>query len=139
MGHPLVVGRLTKKAAFEHPIGVLHQVCNMLFPVAIEKVDYRNLYHSVATGSLAHCRTCTAHKHLGCQCRVVDFHIELEELVLRNTRNALTCEVHTVTHIKKVIDTRHLLYVCLVVDEIGVGLDCRCHLIEVIALLEFDI
>ncbi len=111
----------------------------MLFPVAVEQVNERNLNHCIATRLLAHCGTRAAHKHLGCERGIVYSHIELEQLVLCCTRDALACEVDTVPHIKQVIDTRHLFNVCLVIDKVWVGLDGCCHLIEIISFFNLNI
>ena len=114
-------------------------MCNVLFPIAVEKVDERNLNHCVATWLLAHCGACTADKNLRCERGVIDAHIKLEQLVLRCTRNTLTGEVHAVTHIKQVINARHLLYVGLVIDKIWVGLYGCSNLFKVAALLNLNI
>ena len=120
-------------------LALLYQVCNMLLPVTAQQVDERNFNHCVATWSLAHCGTCTANKHLGCQRGVVDAHIELEQLILCCTRNTLAGEVHAVTHIKQIVNARNFLDVRLVIDKIWVGLYGCCNLIEVIALLNLNI
>ena len=120
-------------------ISVLYQVCNMLFPITVQQVNERNLNHCVATGSLAHCGTCTAHKNLGCERRIVYAHIELEQLVLCCARNALAGEVHAMSHVEQVVDARNLLDVCLVVDKVWVGLDGCSNLVKVVALLNLNI
>ena len=120
-------------------LALLYQMCYMLLSIAIQQVDERDFNHCVATGGLTHCGTCTAHKNLGCERGVVYSHIELEQLVLCHSRHALACEVHAVTHVEEVVNTRNFLDVCLVVDKIWVGLYGSCNLIEIIALLNLNI
>ena len=120
-------------------LALLYQMRYMLLSIAIQQVDEWYLNHSVATWSLAHCCACAAHKNLSCKRRVVDSHIELEQLVLCHSRNALAGEVHAVTHVKQVVNARNLLHMCLVIDKIWVGLDCSCNLVEVVTLLNLNI
>ena len=111
----------------------------MLFPISIQQVNKRNFNHCITTWLLTHCRTRTTDKNLGSERRVIDSHVELEQLVLGCTRNTLACEVDTVAHIKEVIYTWNFLYMCLVIDEIWIGLDGCSDLIEVITLLYLNI
>lgn len=97
---------------------------NMLFPVAVEKVDNRNLNHCITTRTLAHGSTRTTNKHLGCERRIIYSHVELEKLVLCDTRYALACKVHTMTHVKQIIHTWNLFHMSLIIDKIRVGLYC---------------
>ena len=120
-------------------LALLYQMRYMLLSIAVQQVDEWYLNHSVATWSLAHCCACAAHKNLCCKRRVVDSHIELEQLVLCCTRNTLTCEVHTVAHIEEIVNARNLLNVSLVIYKVWIGLDCCCNLVEVVTLLNLNI
>ena len=62
-----------------------------LFAVARKEVDDGDFYHGVAPRLLLHGSACHAHKYLCSQCRIVDAHIELEQLILRFT-GKLPCE-----------------------------------------------
>ena len=118
---------------------LLDKVCNMLLLITIQQVDERNLNHGVTTWALAHCSTCATYKHLRCECRVIDSHIELEQLVLCGSRYALACEVDTMTHIEQVVNRWYESDMCLVIDEVWIGLDGSSHLSEVIALLKLNV
>ena len=62
-----------------------HQVCYQLLAVAVEHIDDGNLDHGVRTRLLAHGSASHVHEHLTGERRVIDAHVELEELVLCNT------------------------------------------------------
>ena len=75
----------------------LYQVCNPLFTVARQKIDNRNLNHCIATRLLTHCSTCHTYQHLRSKRRIIDAHVEFEQLVLCFSGNALTGQVYTVS------------------------------------------
>ena len=43
------------------------------------------------------------------------------------------------THVKQCIYAGHEFHVCLIVHEVGIGLDGGSHLVEVVAILQFDV
>jgi hypothetical protein len=98
-------------------------MCYQLLTVTMEHIDDGNFYHRIGAGLLTHGGAGCIDKHLTGEGRVVDAHVELEELVLGNARYTLAREVHTVTHILEVIHARYLYYVGLIIHKIGIGLD----------------
>ena len=118
---------------------LLNKVSDKVFSVAIEKVDHRYLNHGVATGLLTHRRARRTDKHLTGQCRVVDTHIELKQLILSLARNALASHIDTVAHILEFVDTWHLDNVSLIVDKVSVGLNRSRHLIEIVAIFKLNV
>ena len=98
-------------------------MCNQLFAVAGQHVDDRDFNHGVASRALLHGSTGHVDQHLSRQCRVVDVHVEFEQLVLRLAGNAFAGQVHAVSHVFQVVDAGHLHHVGLVTGKVGVGLD----------------
>ena len=88
--------------------------------VAWEQVDWRYLYHCVATWLLLEHGSCRSHKYLTCQGWVVDRHVELEVLVLSLAGNTLSHEVNAVTYVVEGINRVNLDNVSLVMSEIVV-------------------
>ena len=76
---------------------------------------------------------------MGGQGRVVDAHVELEELVLGFAGDTLAGEVDAMPHVKEVIDALDLEDVGLVVGKIVVGFDAAGNVLEVIAGLQLDV
>ena len=100
-----------------------------LFAVAWQIVDYRYLNHRVGSGLLLHGGTSRIDKHLGGEGRIVDFHVELEKLIVRLTAHAFADEVHPMTHIIEGINALHLEDMRFIVGEIWVSLDSLRHLL----------
>ena len=62
---------------------LLYQASYEFFPVSLEHVYHRYLHHGVAARLLLHRSPSHIHENLGSEGGVVDFHRELEELVVR--------------------------------------------------------
>ena len=88
---------------------------------------------------LAHGGTGGIDQDLRGEGRVVDLHVELKHLVVRLAADAFAHKVHAMSHIVQGIHALHLEDVCLVVGEIGVGLDFLGYLLQGSALLQFHI
>ena len=110
-----------------------------LLTVTWEIVDDGNLNHGVATWLLLHGGTCNIDEHLSSEGRVVNLHIELEELVVGLATDALASEVDTVTYVIEGIDALYLEDMGLIVGEVWVCLDSLGDLSEVSTGLEFYI
>ena len=96
---------------------------NQFFALARKQVDDRYFYHRVATGLLFHRGTGHANQYLSRQRRIVDMHVELEQLVLGLSGYAFACQVDTVSHVQQLVYTRYFYDVGFIVDEIGIGFD----------------
>ena len=98
-------------------------MADYLFAVAWKIVDDRNLNHRVGTGLLLHRGTGSIDEHLSSEGRIVNFHVELKELIVRLSAHALTNEVHAMTDIVQGIHALHLEDMRLIICKIGVSLD----------------
>lgn len=58
-------------------------MCDQLLPVVVKLVNYPNLDQDVASEALFHRSAKRTSQHLIRQSRIVDFHVEFEQLVLR--------------------------------------------------------
>ena len=96
---------------------------NQFFALARKQVDDRYFYHRVATGLLFHRGTGHANQYLSRQRRIVDMHVELEQLVLGFSGYAFACQVDAVSHVQQLVYTRYFYDVGFIVDEIGIGFD----------------
>ena len=96
---------------------------NQFFVLARKQVDDRYFYHRVATGLLFHRGTGHANQYLSRQRRIVDMHVELEQLVLGFSGYAFACQVDAVSHVQQLVYTRYFYDVGFIVDEIGIGFD----------------
>ena len=117
----------------------LYQVCNPLFTVARQKVDNRNLNHCIATRLLTHCSTCHTYQHLRSKRRVIDAHVEFEQLVLCFSGNALTGQVYTVSHIKQCIYARNKFHMRFVIYKIWIGFDGGSYFVKFVTIVQFDV
>ena len=80
---------------------------NQFFVLARKQVDDRYFYHRVATGLLFHRGTGHANQYLSRQRRIVDMHVELEQLVLGFSGYAFACQVDAVSHVQQLVYTRY--------------------------------
>ena len=96
---------------------------NQFFVLARKQVDDRYFYHRVATGLLFHRGTGHANQYLSRQRRIVDMHVELEQLVLGFSGYAFACQVDAVSHVQQLVYTRYFYDVGFIVDEIGIGFE----------------
>ena len=117
----------------------LYQVSDPLFAVARKEVDDGDFYHGVAPRLLLHGSACHAHNYLCSQCRIVDAHIELEQLILRFTGNSLASQIYTVSHIEQCVYAGHKFYMCLVVHEVRVCLDGCGYFFKLVYVFQFDL
>ena len=114
-------------------------MCHPFITVARKEVYYRNLNHCVASRLLAHRSAGYTYQHLSRQGRIVDFHIKLEQLVMRLARYTFANQVHAVAYIVQVIHTSYLFHVRFVIHEIRVSLDGCFYLLEVGTFFQFYI
>ena len=114
-------------------------MCDKALTIAWEHIDYRNLNHCVATWLLLERSTCYVYEYLCGKSRVINLHVELEELVVCLTTYALTSEVYAMTNVVKCVNALYLEYVSLVACEVWVSLDCFCNLCKVSTFLKLYI
>ena len=114
-------------------------MCYEFFLVAWQHVDDRNLNHSVTTWLLLERSTCHINKHLCCEGRVVNLHIEFEELVVGLTTDTLTSKVYSMTNIIESINAINSEDMSLIISKVWVSFDSLCYLFEFCALFEFYI
>ena len=114
-------------------------MCDKALTIAWEHIDNRNLNHCVATRLLLERSTCYVDEYLCSKSRVVNLHVELEELVVCLTRNTLTSEVYAMTNIIECVNALYLEYVCLITCEVWVSLDSLCNLSKVSTFLKLYI
>lgn len=112
---------------------------NIVFTIARKEVDHGHFNHRIATCLLLHGGTCYAYEHLASKGRIVDLHIEVEELILRSAAHALAGEVYAMAHVDYVVDRGHEVHVGLVGSEVRIGLDGSSHLVEVVAIFNLNI
>ena len=67
----------------------LYEVADDFLAVAREIVDDGDFNHGVCTGLLTHGSASHIDEHLRCEGRIVDAHVELEELIVRLAAHAL--------------------------------------------------
>ena len=79
---------------------------------------------------LAHGSTGCIDQYLRGEGRIVNLHVELEQLVVCLSANTFAHEVYTMTYIVQGIHALHLEYVCLVGREVRVGLYLFGHLFK---------
>src|SRR5574344_886363 len=113
----------------------LHEMRDMQLPIAWQKVNNRNLYHSIAPRLLSERCSCHIHENLSCKSGIVDRHREFHTLVLGLSRNALANEMNTMTHVTNIVYRRNLENVCLIRSKIRVCLDGCSNLFETRTLL----
>ena len=112
-------------------IYVLYQVADEVLLVAWEHVDDRDFNHGVGSWLLLHGCTCHVDEDLCGEGRVVDFHVEFEQLIVSLATDTLANKVNSMTNIVEGINTRNLLHVSLVIHEVGVSLNGCFHRLEV--------
>ncbi len=99
---------------------------NDVLTIARQIVYDGNLYHGVSTWLLLECCTGSIYQYLSSKGGVIDFHVELEELVVGLTTYALANQIHTMAYIVQLIYTLNLKDMRLIASKIGVGFDgCR--------------
>ena len=102
-------------------------------------VDNGDFDHGVCSWLLFHAGTCNVDENLCREGGVVDLHVELEQLVVCRAAYALAYEVYAVTYVVECIYAVNGKYVCLVIGEIWVCLDCCGNLVDVCIFFQLNI
>src|SRR5699024_7146737 len=117
----------------------LHELSNPCFFFSRQQVHYRDLDQGISSRLLFHgCTGCT-HKNLCRESRIIDAHIETEQLVLCISGNTFAFHQHTVSHVFECLYIFHLENMGLIMDEIIIGLDSLSYGWEVESILQFNI
>ena len=97
----------------------------------MQQINHRNLNHGVASRLLTHGSTGTAYHYLSGQSRIVDAHIELEQLIMSRTTHPLAHKVHTMRHIIKCLHIVHHHHMRFIMRKIVVRLQQCLYLCRV--------
>ena len=113
-------------------------MANEFFLVAWEHIDDRDFNHGVGSWLLLHGCTCHVDEDLCGEGRVVDFHVEFEQLIVSLATDTLANEVHAMADVVERVNGSNLLDVGFVVHEIRVSLDGLGNGVEIGTFFEFD-